>query len=109
MKKPQKFKSADAKQQHLQLEKDWEELKQKHATRPTRNLRSKKMPVVNPRIAELRQHASVDSGTTGAVTTGIEPKVYTGDKMIGIATMHKSNLVPIFDHSAAEDVAKMRR
>lgn len=34
---------------------------------------------------------------------------YTGDKIIGIATMHKSNLVPIFSNEEAKDVAKMRR
>ena len=27
----------------------------------------------------------------------------------GIATMHKSNMVPVFDKESAEDIAKMRR
>ena len=36
-------------------------------------------------------------------------KTYTGDKLLGIATMHKSNLVPIFSEEHAEDVSKMRR
>jgi hypothetical protein len=36
-------------------------------------------------------------------------KVYTGDKIVGIAAMHKSNLVPIFNDDAAKDVASMRR
>lgn len=34
---------------------------------------------------------------------------YTGDKIIGLASMHKSNIVPIFSQTEAEDVAKMRR
>ena len=37
---------------------------------------------------------------------------YTGErKLIGIATMHKSNAVPIFesDKDHAKDIAKMRR
>lgn len=34
---------------------------------------------------------------------------YTGDKLIGLATMHKSNLVPIFSEEHAKDVSAMRR
>ena len=36
-------------------------------------------------------------------------KVYTGDKMIGIGTLHKSNAVPVFSSDDAKDIAKMRR
>jgi hypothetical protein len=35
--------------------------------------------------------------------------VYTGDKIIGIAAMHKSNLVPVFNDEAAKEVSSMRR
>ena len=38
-----------------------------------------------------------------------EEKIYTGDEIIGIATMHKSNAVPIRGKKQAEEVAKMRR
>ena len=39
-----------------------------------------------------------------------EAKVYNGErKLLGIATMHKSNLVPVFDKESAKDIAKMRR
>lgn len=34
---------------------------------------------------------------------------YTGDEIIGIAVMHKSNAVPIRSKKTAEEVAKMRR
>lgn len=34
---------------------------------------------------------------------------YTGDKLLGIATLHKSNLVPVFKQEDAEDIARMRR
>lgn len=36
-------------------------------------------------------------------------KVYTGDKMLGIGTLHKSNAVPVFRVEDAHDMAKMRR
>jgi len=38
-----------------------------------------------------------------------EAPQYTGDYVIGIGTMHKSNLVPVTRGSGAEDIAKMRR
>ena len=45
---------------------------------------------------------------TGACATKPSP-TYTGTKVIGIATMHKSNMVPIFSNDEAKDVASMRR
>lgn len=39
-----------------------------------------------------------------------ERQEYTGDLIVGIATMHKSNAVPVMrGTSQAEDIAKMRR
>ena len=38
-----------------------------------------------------------------------EENVYTGDRLMGIATMHKSNMVPVFKQEDAEEIAKMRR
>jgi len=46
---------------------------------------------------------------TGGPCTKPEQKVYTGDKIKGIGTMHKSNAVPIFSDEQAIDIAKMRR
>ena len=39
-----------------------------------------------------------------------ETQKYTGDKLLGIATMHKSNAVPVTkDSDMAKDTARMRR
>ncbi len=39
-----------------------------------------------------------------------QPQQYSGKrKLLGIATMHKSNMVPVFDTEDAKDIAKMRR
>jgi hypothetical protein len=35
--------------------------------------------------------------------------MYTGTKMIGIGTLHKSNAVPVFSDDEAKDMARMRR
>jgi len=50
---------------------------------------------------------SRDSG--GGNATLPPPKVYTGTKVLGIATMHKSNAVPVFSDEEAVDISKMRR
>ena len=39
-----------------------------------------------------------------------EIQQYSGKrKLLGIATMHKSNMVPVIDKNEAKDIAKMRR
>ena len=38
-----------------------------------------------------------------------EPQKYTGTLIKGIATMHKSNAVPVFSNEEAQDISKMRR
>jgi hypothetical protein len=43
------------------------------------------------------------------VATAAPQKVYTGDKILGIATMHKSNAVPVFNNTEAVEISKMRR
>lgn len=53
-----------------------------------------------------REHQSLPM--TG-VATKIEAPQYTGDAMIGIATLHKSNAVPVFSTEEAENISKMRR
>ena len=52
----------------------------------------------------------IPSLNTGlAVATAAPRKVYTGDKVLGIATMHKSNAVPVFNNNEAVEISKMRR
>lgn len=42
-------------------------------------------------------------------TAKVMPPQYTGDQMLGVATMHKSNAVPVFNTAAARDISNMRR
>jgi hypothetical protein len=44
-----------------------------------------------------------------ACTKPLKEVRYTGDKIIGIGTLHKSNAVPIFSEEEARDQATMRR
>ena len=54
-----------------------------------------------------------ESLPTSDVVTSIQgkrrKKEYSGDYIIGLATMHKSNIVPVGKGTQPEDYAKMRR
>ena len=60
-----------------------------------------------PAYRSTRHIPSLDTGI-GVATKRAAP-VYTGDKMIGIGQLHKSNAVPVFKQEEAEDIARMRR
>ena len=46
----------------------------------------------------------------GGSTAPAERQIYSGERrLLGVATMHKSNMVPVFDSKDAKDIAKMRR
>ena len=65
--------------------------------------------VLQPTVRKTEKIKSLGSFVTGPVNTGRPTLHYTGDNMIGIAAMHKSNLVPIFNSDSAKDVSTMRR
>lgn len=110
----QKFASAEAKQKQLALQSEWEANQQKWAamSRPTTKRVVFKSTQLSPTIPTNRisnNHIpSLDTGVTGPVTVKQSQK-YTGDKILGIGTMHKSNAVPIFSGEQAQDISKMRR
>ena len=52
----------------------------------------------------------IPSLNTGVgVATKKETQKYTGENLLGIGQLHKSNAIPVFKQSDAEDLAKMRR
>lgn len=65
-------------------------------------------PSHNPRITDLPTSLNA-ADTPGTYAAKQTPDRYTGAACIGIAAMHKSNLVPIFNADAAVDAATMRR
>ena len=75
----------------------------------TSSIRAKqKDSMVHISTAEDKVSQSSRLWVTGACTTKPSP-VYTGTKVVGIATMHKSNAVPIFSDDEAKEVSSMRR
>lgn len=110
-----KFASAEAKQKAEQLDKEWRELQNKwglSAEEKKRNRAMKAEPLdyklSAPVGRETQKIASRDTGHTGAVRTKEIPQ-YTGTKILGIGTMHKSNAVPVFSEEEAVAISSMRR
>lgn len=63
-----------------------------------------------PKQGYRRETPDIPSlGKGVGVATKAPEKVYTGTKIKGIGTMHKSNAVPIFSDEQAVAISKMRR
>lgn len=58
-------------------------------------------------IRQTPEYPSLD--TKKSIAERIEHQTYTGSLVKGIATMHKSNAVPIIDEQQAKDITNMRR
>lgn len=104
-KKPRKFKSAEEKRQHESYL-TWKlELKKSLKPEPAKPKRLKMD------YSHVRETPCIPSKEeTGGHTVKKETRVYDGErKLLGIATMHKSSMVPVFSQEHAEDIAKMRR
>ena len=104
-----KKRKPNAKQRELDA--SWEALLKKYATKTIVPKKEQSLSDVyslgKPARRETPKIPSLPF--TGAPCTKAPDKVYTGTKIIGIGTMHKSNAVPIFSDEEAQDIAKMRR
>lgn len=101
-----KFRSAKEKQQYEQNKESWEKLLSKY--KPTK-VSTKAKPIETKLYTrDTTEIPSLNAWVTGPVNFKTEKK-YTGTAMLGIATMHKSNAVPVFTDSQAKDLASMRR
>jgi hypothetical protein len=58
---------------------------------------------------EMKKYSSNNSLTTPNSCGLIESKKYTGNVVIGIATMHKSNAVPVTSSKHAEEISRMAK
>ena len=112
----QKFASAEHARKARELKESWKELQKKWAveTEDKKRTRGLSAPSLSSsyslKIPEGRNTtAHLKSVDTGGNATLKPPKVYTGNKVKGIATMHKSNAVPVFSDEEAIDISKMRR
>jgi len=112
-----KFASADHAKRSRELDESWKELLKKHNIELEERRRKRAMSSgsltesgYSLKIPEGRNTTShIKSVDSGGVATLQPAKIYTGTKVKGIATMHKSNAVPVFSDEEAVDISKMRR
>jgi hypothetical protein len=109
-----KFRNADEARKARELEASWKELLKQQGIEAEEKRRTKalKAPTLSyslsaPPGRETQRIPSRDTG--GGIATLAPAKVYTGTKVKGIATMHKSNAVPVFSDEEAVDISRMRR
>ena len=109
-----KFASAEHARKARELDESWKELQKRWAIEAEDKKRKRALtsevyssPKPMYRGADAPRIPSRDSG--GGVATLPPPKIYTGTMVKGIATMHKSNAVPVFSDEQAVDISKMRR
>ena len=106
-----KFSSAAAARKSRELDASWQEILNKYDTKKVvKEIKQTLKDVYKLNIPEGRSSRHIPSRDTGlGNATLTAPKVYTGTKVKGIATMHKSNAVPVFSDEEAVEISKMRR
>jgi hypothetical protein len=109
-----KFRNAEEARRARELDESWKELlkRQGGEAEQKKQSRAMKAPPLDYKLSTPPGRATsthIPSRDTGGNATLAAPKVYTGSEMIGIGQLHKSNAIPIFKKSDAEDLAKMRR
>ena len=112
-----KFRNADEARKARELAELWDQ-KNKEWTSLSPKFSGKK---IDPR-AKVEKDFPKYSVPVGRETTKIpslpftggpcvlpQQKVYTGNAVLGISTLHKSNAVPVFSKDEAVSISKMRR
>lgn len=111
-----KFRNADEARKSRELDQSWKELQKKWGVEQEEKKRKRALaaeplqyslatPVGRTNTNNIK---SLDTGHNGPVSSKQAP-VYTGTKILGIGTMHKSNAVPVFSNEEARDISTMRR
>ncbi len=109
----QKFRNAEQARKAREQAEAWQDLLKRHGIEQGERKRKRVTasgtyaPKAEPFRRETPYIASLPF--TAGPCTKAPDKVYTGDKIKGIGTMHKSNAVPIFSDEQAVEISKMRR
>lgn len=111
-----KFRNAEEAKKARELDASWKQLKadwgvEAETRRRVRAIRAEPLIyslTTPPGRSTSNTIKSHNTGEVGACTYRASP-VYTGTKVKGIGTMHKSNAVPIFSDEEALAIATMRR
>ena len=109
-----KFRNAEEARKSRELDESWKALQKKWAVEEEDKKRKRALSAeplsynLSAGITRTTKHIPSRGDGMGSATLA-PPKVYTGTKVKGIATMHKSNAVPVFSDEQAVDISRMRR
>jgi hypothetical protein len=112
-----KFRNAEEARKARELDESWKELLKRQGIEQEEKRKKRAMAAGSlsgnyslsiPAGRDTTSHIKSRGDGVGAATLA-PPKVYTGTKVKGIATMHKSNAVPVFSDEEAVEISKMRR
>jgi hypothetical protein len=113
-----KFRNADEARKSRELEESWKALQKQWGIEAENKKRRRAMSAETLESSGYSLKISADRNTTAHIKSlgqdnGVallkSAPVYTGTKIKGIGTMHKSNAVPIFSDEEAVAIANMRR
>jgi len=110
-----KFRNAEEARKARELDASWNELQKKWSVEAEDKKRKRAMKAetltysLPTPVGRTNTHHIPSLNSGGGVAALAPAKVYTGDKIKGIGTMHKSNAVPIFSDEEAVAIANMRR
>lgn len=108
-----KFASAEHARKAREQQESWQAFMKKwgikeEERKQKRGLAAPTMPKKpEPYRRETPHYPSLNSDS--GVATKKPVQQYTGDAMIGIGQLHKSNSIPVFSKEDAVDISKMRR
>lgn len=110
----QKFRNAEEARKARELDASWKELQKKWEVDADEKRRRRAMSAepltykLDTPVGRATSNHIPSLVTQGGSTASVH-KVYTGTKVKGIATMHKSNAVPVFSDEEAVEISRMRR
>ena len=109
-----KFRNAAEAKKARELDEAWKQLQKKWAVEAEDKKRKRALEAepltYNLSIPEGRSTSHIKSLGQNTGVAALRPApVYTGTKIKGIGTMHKSNAVPIFSDEEAVAISQMRR
>lgn len=110
-----KFRNAEEAKRARELDEQWNALQKKWGVEAEEKKRKRAMSAetltysLPTPVGRTNTHHLKSLNSGAGVATLAPAKVYTGTKIKGIGTMHKSNAVPIFSDEEAVAIANMRR
>lgn len=109
-----KFRNAEEARKSRDLDASWREMQAKWELTDAEKRRQRALAAeplnytLSTPVGRSNTHDIPSLVTPGSSTAPVH-KVYTGTKVKGIATMHKSNAVPVFSDEEAVEISRMRR